>query len=155
MNRKNLLIAVACMCLMTICRAQTEDAELPVLKGTWKLDSIVQKQGENKTTALLPSKIIPDTIYYSCPVKITFKEDARNCQFLYENEETKDVSGRAYKVQDNIRFYVSLLNNTLVPEWMFYYHLTATKFRIHLILEHNEESSDANAKYEYFYSLIK
>jgi hypothetical protein len=44
MNRRILLIAVACMCFATICRAQTEDIKLPVLKGTWKLDSVIIKQ---------------------------------------------------------------------------------------------------------------
>jgi hypothetical protein len=155
MNRKILLTALLCISFATVSRTQTKNNELPTLKGEWKLDSIVQKQGEKKLTAFSPSKIIPKNIHYSCPVKVSFKEQAGTCRLLYEDGEAKDVFCYAYKINDDILFHVSLPNNTPVPEWMFDYHLTATQFHLHLMLEHNVESSLAKIQYEYFYSLIK
>ncbi|MDR2126024.1 MAG: hypothetical protein LBP63_04255 [Prevotellaceae bacterium] len=155
MNRRILLIALACMCLATICRAQTENAELPLLKGTWKLDSIVQKQDENKTTALLPSKIIPDTIYYSCPVKISFdREQDGNCHLLYENEKAKDMSFHLYKYQNTVRLFCAMPNNKPIHEWSFDYLLTTSQDYLILAVEYNTESSNTKIIYEYIYSLI-
>jgi hypothetical protein len=157
MMKNHLLLLIALFAALTSYaltgRAQTENTKLPELKGEWKLDSIVKKQGENKITALSPGKIIPDSIYYSCPVKIRFDEQIGSCQLLYENEEMKNVSFYVYKSHNDIRFHVSLLNNTPVPEWTFDYFSTITS--THLILEHNEEFSDIKIQYEYFYSLIK
>jgi hypothetical protein len=143
------------MSIASVSRAQTENTELPVLKGEWKLDSIIQEKGEKKLTALSPKDIVPDTIYYSCPVKITFKEQSGSCQLLYENEEKKDVSFYVYKVQNNTRFHASLLNNTPVPEWTFDYFFTTIQTGLILTIEHIEEPSDTKVQYEYFYSLIK
>jgi hypothetical protein len=144
-----------CLCIASISQAQTEEnTKLPELKGEWKLDSVVQKQGDNKQTALLPSEIIPDSIYYSCPVKIKFDEQARSCLFLYENEETKNVSFYVYEIQNDIRFHVSLSNGTPIPDWIFNYFLTTTQNHLILTLEHNEDVSDVKIQYEYFYSLI-
>lgn len=155
MDRKILLIVLICVCFASISRAQTEEnSKLPELKGEWKLDSIVKKQGDNKQTALLPSEIIPDSIYYSCPVKIRFDEQAGNCLLSYENEETKNVSFYVYKIHNDIRFHTSLLNGTPVPDWIFNYLLTTTQNYLILTLEHNEEASDIKIQYEYFYSLI-
>jgi hypothetical protein len=88
-------------------------------------------------------------------VKIIFKEKVRSCRLLYENEEKIDVSFYVYKIQNNIRFHVALLNNTTIPEWVFDYFLTAMQDRLILTLEHNDKSSKIQYQYKYFYSLIK
>jgi hypothetical protein len=143
---------------VSIARAQTEEnTKLPELKGEWKLDSIVHKQGDNKRTALLPSKIIPDSIYYSCPVKIRFDNEKQdeNCQLLYENETTKDMRFFVYESQNTIRLFCAMPNKEPINEWSFDYLLTATQTRLILVMEYNPESSGAKIIYEYFYSLTK
>jgi hypothetical protein len=133
-----------------------EQKKIP--EGTWKLDSIVQKQGEKKTTELLPKKIIPKDIYYSCPVKIVFEK--QECQFMYENEKTKEMkfnvyeSYDSYSIQNSTRLFCGLPNEEPVNEWVFDYLLTVTHGRLILSMEHREESSDTKIIYEYFYSLI-
>jgi hypothetical protein len=141
MKVKISLVTLICMYFIAGVWAQTEKQSLPVLNGEWKLDSIVQIQGENKRTVSAPKDIIPEDIYYSCPVKIVFKEQAGNCQMLYDNEETKNIIFYVYEIQNSIRFHASLENNTPVPKWMFDYCLTATQDHLILHLEHNTETS--------------
>jgi hypothetical protein len=155
MKKKLLLLVLISISIASVSWAQTENQPLPGLKGEWKLDSIIQKQGENKQIALSPKDIIPQEIYYSCPVKLIFKEQAGSCRLVYENGETKDLSCYVYEIYNNLWFHIALLNNTPVPEWIFDYFLTATQTRLILTLEHVEESSDVKVQYEYFYSLIK
>jgi hypothetical protein len=155
MKKKLLLLVITGISFASVSWAQMENQPLPELKGEWKLDSIMQRQGENKLIALSPKDIIPKEIYYSCPVKIIFKEQAGSCRLVYENGETKDLSFYVYEVYNNLWFHIALLNDMPVPEWIFDYFLTATQTELILTLEDIEESSDIKVQYEYFYSLIK
>jgi hypothetical protein len=159
MMKNHLLLLIALFAALTgyalTGRAQTDNTRLPELKGEWKLDSIVKKQGENKITALSPGKIIPDSIYYSCPVKIRFDERTEDCQFLYENKETKDLFAYVYEKQNGIRLLCSSPNQIPVNEWTFDYLLEAEQDSLILYIEYNAESSDTKIIYEYFYSLSK
>jgi hypothetical protein len=153
-KRRFLLVMLAYIGFASLSWAQTEKQPLPVLNGEWKLDSIIQKQGENKLIAFTPKDIIVEDVYYSCPVKMSFKEQAGSCQFLYENGETKDVSCYAYESDRKIYFHIALADGAPVPEWHFDYLLMAEKNHLSLQLIFFAEPSP-NIQYRYFYSLSK
>jgi hypothetical protein len=150
MKKKLLLLVITGISFASVSWAQMENQPLPDLKGEWKLDSIMQRQGENKLIALSPKDIIPKEIYYSCPVKIIFKEQAGSCRLMYENGETKDVSFYVYESNKNIYLHIALAGDAPIPEWQFDYLLTTERTYLSLTLVHHEESL-ANIQYEYFY----
>jgi hypothetical protein len=145
-----------CISIAPVCRAQTENTELPVLKGEWKLDSIIQEKGEKKLTAFTPNTAVSPYIYYSCPEKIQFNGQTKNGQLVYASGETNNMSFYVYKSQDSIYLRVSVTDYPSSPEWQFdYFILTASQNRLSLMIEYALKPSDAKSKYKYYYSLIK
>jgi hypothetical protein len=155
MNRKILSIAFVFICIAVALQAQTEFKQLPVLSGEWKLDSILQVNETNSLTAFSPGKIIPENIYFSCPVKIVFNEKDRICYYMYENNETKILAYSVSDVSNGLQFHIEFLNTAAIPERTTDYIVTTTRDKLILTLDNSEESLKTKQQYKYFYSLLK